>query len=109
MTPVISVIMPVRNGAEWLSEAVASVRGQDFGDFEFLIVDDGSQDATADVLAASAHADARIKVMRQPAQGIVAALNNAIAVARAPYLARLDADDIAEPNRLARQFTFLEA
>ena len=50
MTPVISVIMPVRNGAEWLGEAVASVRAQEFGDFEFLIVDDGSDDGTAGLL-----------------------------------------------------------
>jgi glycosyltransferase involved in cell wall biosynthesis len=109
MTPVISVIMPVRNGAEWLGEAVASIRAQDFGDFEFLIVDDGSDDATAAMLAGFAGADRRIRVIRQPPQGIVVALNNAIAAARAPYLARLDADDCAMPNRLAKQLAFLQA
>jgi len=109
MTPVISVIMPVRNGAEWLGEAVASVRAQEFGDFEFLIVDDGSDDGTAGMLAEFADADHRIRILHQRPQGIVTALNNAIAAARAPYLARLDADDRAKPDRLRRQLAFMEA
>jgi glycosyltransferase involved in cell wall biosynthesis len=109
MTPAISVIMPVRNGAEWLAEAVASIRAQDFGNFEFLIVDDGSDDGTAALLSGFAAADHRIRLLRQVPQGIVAALNNAIAAARAPYLARLDADDRARPDRLGKQFAFMEA
>ena len=109
MTPLISVIMPVRNGTEWLREAVESVLAQDFGDFEFLIVDDGSDDGTADALDRFALADRRIRVMHQSPQGIVTALNRALAVARAPYVARLDADDVAKPERLGRQFAFMEA
>ena len=109
MTPAISVIMPVRNSAEWLAEAVASVRAQEFGDFEFLIVDDGSDDGTAAMLSGFATADPRIRLLRQAPQGIVAALNNAIAEARAPYLARLDADDRARPDRLGKQLAFMEA
>jgi glycosyltransferase involved in cell wall biosynthesis len=109
MTPAISVIMPVHNGADWLPEAVASIRAQDFGDFEFLIVDDGSDDGTAAMLAAFASADNRIRVLHQEPQGIVAALNNAIATARAPYLARLDADDRARPDRLGKQWAFMQA
>src|SRR5258708_12955942 len=109
MTPAISVIMPVRNGAEWLAEAVASVRDHHFGDFEFLIVDDGSDDGTAAMLSGFAAADHRIRLLRQAPQGIVAALNKAIAEARAPYLARLDADDRARPDRLGKQFTFMQA
>src|SRR5258708_4736161 len=103
MTPAISVIMPVHNGAEWLAEAVASVRAQEFGDFEFLIVDDGSDDRTAAMLFGFAAADHRIRLLRQAPQGIVAALNAAIAVARAPYLARLDAGDRPGPDRLGQQ------
>src|SRR5262249_11133031 len=99
MTPAISVIMPVRNGAEWLAEAVASIRAQDFGDFEFLIVDDGSDDGTAALLSGFAAADHRIRLLWQAPQGIVAALNAAITKARAPYLARIDADDRARADR----------
>jgi glycosyltransferase involved in cell wall biosynthesis len=109
MTPAISVIMPVHNGAEWLAEAAASVRAQDFGDFEFLIVDDGSDDGTAAMLSGFADDDPRIRLLRQAPQGIVAALNTAIAAARAPYLARLDADDRARPDRLGKQFAFMQA
>jgi glycosyltransferase involved in cell wall biosynthesis len=109
ITPAVSVIMPVRNGAAWLPESVASIQSQDFPAFEFLIIDDGSDDATPAMLAAFAAADPRIHVFHQPRQGIVAALNTAIAEARAPYLARLDADDRARPGRLGRQFAFMEA
>jgi glycosyltransferase involved in cell wall biosynthesis len=109
MTPVISVIMPVRNGAEFLPEAVASVRSQEYGDFEFLIVDDGSDDGTADMLADFADADRRIRLLRQAPQGIVVALNSAIAAARGPYLARIDADDRARPDRLGKQLAFMQA
>jgi len=109
MTPVITVIMPVRNGADWLPEAVASVQAQDFGDFEFLIVNDGSEDGTAAMLSGFAAVDGRIRLLHQPPQGIVAALNAAIAAARAPYLARLDADDRAKPDRLGKQLAFMQA
>src|SRR5499427_1903736 len=109
MTPAISVIMPVHNGAEWLAEAVASIRAQDIADLEFLIVDDGSDDGTAAMLSSFAAEDRRIRLLWQAPQGIVAALNNGIAAARAPYLARLDADDRARPDRLSKQFAFMQA
>ena len=108
MTPAISVIMPVHNGAAWLGDAVASVRAQDFRDFEFLIVDDGSDDGTAAMLSSFAADDRRIRLLRQAPQGIVTALNNGIAAARAPYLARLDADDRARADRLGKQFAFMQ-
>lgn len=109
MTPAISVIMPVRNGAKWLAEAVASIQAQDFGNFEFLIVDDGSDDHTAALLSGFAADDGRVRLLRQAPQGIVAALNNGIAAARAPYLARLDADDRAKSDRLGKQLAFMQA
>jgi glycosyltransferase involved in cell wall biosynthesis len=109
MTPAISVIMPVRDGAEWLAEAVASIRAQDFGDLEFLIVDDGSDDGTVAMLSSFAADGRRIRLLRQAPQGIVAALNTAIAAACGPYLARLDADDRARPDRLGKQFAFMQA
>jgi glycosyltransferase involved in cell wall biosynthesis len=109
MTPAISVIMPVRNGAQWLGEAVASVQAQDFLEFEFVIVDDGSDDGTVALLSRFAAADCRIRLVRQAPQGIVSALNTAISKARAPYLARLDADDRARTDRLGKQFVFMQA
>jgi glycosyltransferase involved in cell wall biosynthesis len=99
--------MPVRNGARWLRQAVDSVLNQEFRDFELVIIDDGSDDDTVGLLDRCARDD-RVRVLRQPPQGIAAALNRGIAAARAPCLARLDADDVARPDRLARQLGFLE-
>jgi glycosyltransferase involved in cell wall biosynthesis len=109
MTPVISVIMPVRNAARWLPEAMESVLAQQFREFEVLVIDDGSDDGTPALLADVARTESRIGVLRQPARGIIAALNLGIATARAAYIARLDADDRARPDRLARQLAFMQA
>jgi glycosyltransferase involved in cell wall biosynthesis len=109
MTPAVSVIMPVHNGEAWLGQSVASVLSQDYADFELLIVDDGSDDGTAHILEKFVKMDGRVRNVHQPAQGITAALNRAIAEARAPYLARLDADDRAMRERLGRQHAFMQA
>jgi glycosyltransferase involved in cell wall biosynthesis len=100
--------MPVRNGARWLRAAIDSVRDQTFRDFELVIVDDGSDDETVLLLERCARADERVRVLHQPPLGIVAALNLGITAARAPYLARLDADDVARSDRLALQLAFIE-
>jgi cellulose synthase/poly-beta-1,6-N-acetylglucosamine synthase-like glycosyltransferase len=105
----ISVLLPVRDGAAHLQEAIASLEAQTHSDFEVLAVDDGSTDATPEVLAAWATRDARVRVLRQEARGIVAALEAARAVATGRYLARMDADDICEPTRLEEQLAFMEA
>lgn len=107
--PRVSVIMPVRDGAAWVANAISSVTAQDFGGFELVVVDDGSRDATPAIAAALAAGDPRIRVLRQDRLGLVTALNAAIAAARAPYLARLDADDRARPSRLRRQVAFMDA
>ncbi len=107
MTPLISVIMPVRNGQEWLRDAVGSVLSQHFGDFELVIVNDGSADGSANILDGIARTDIRVRVIHQSPQGLVAALNRAIATARAPFLARLDADDRARPDRFNKQLAFM--
>jgi glycosyltransferase involved in cell wall biosynthesis len=109
MTPVISVIMPVRNGAAFVREAIESVLRQEFRDFELVIVDDGSEEESARLLAEFSRHDDRIVLVRQEPLGITAALNRAVAVARGALLARLDGDDRARPDRLARQLTYLEA
>lgn len=107
--PRLSVLMPVRNGGSYLDEAVASIRGQTFGDFEFIVIDDGSTDGSAALLARHAAEDGRIRVLAATGDGIVDALNQALAAARGDLLARMDADDIAEPGRLARQAAEMEA
>lgn len=105
--PAVSVLMAVRDGAPWVAEAVDSVLAQTAGDLELVVIDDGSTDATAALLGAIR--DPRLRVERQDGQGLTAALNRALGLARAPLLARLDADDLALPERLALQRAFLAA
>ena len=107
--PPISVLLPVRDGAETLGEAVASLEAQTDPDFEVLVVDDGSTDDTREILEAWSGRDPRVRVLQQTAAGIVAALELARGEARGSFLARMDADDVCEPARLARQREFLEA
>jgi glycosyltransferase involved in cell wall biosynthesis len=105
--PAVSVLMSVHNGAPFVSEAVASVLGQTERDLELIVVDDGSTDDTPARLAAVA--DPRLRLHRQPCTGLTRALNRALDLARAPLVARLDADDLALPERLAHQRAFLAA
>jgi len=100
--PRISVLMPVWNGAAFLAAAVDSVLAQTFTDFELLVIDDGSTDRTPEILGA--YADPRLRVLRLEHAGIVVALNHGLAQARAEWVARLDADDLSEPQRLERQW-----
>jgi glycosyltransferase involved in cell wall biosynthesis len=96
--------MPARDAAATLPETLSSLAGQTWDDWELVVVDDGSRDETGAILAAWAARDERIRVIRRAeAGGIVAALNEAVAAARGPIIARMDADDIALSERLARQ------
>lgn len=106
-TPAISVALSVYNGAAFLAPAIESVLAQTFTDFEFLLLDDGSQDATRAIADGYAARDPRIRVISRPNCGLVASLNQLFAEARAPLVARLDADDICRPERFARQYAFL--
>jgi glycosyltransferase involved in cell wall biosynthesis len=107
--PRVSVLLPVRDGERYLREAVESILGQTFTDFELIALDDGSTDATPAILDELAARDERVVVERHSPAGLTAALNAAAARARAPYLARMDADDIALPDRFALQVAFLDA
>ncbi len=101
--PSVSVLLPVRDAAPFLADALDSLSAQTFGDFEALVVDDGSRDETAALADAHAARDPRFRVLRQEPAGIVAALERARAEARGRYLARMDADDVALPDRLRLQ------
>lgn len=105
--PLVSVLLPVYNGERYLVSAVESVLRQTFGDFELLILDDGSTDGTARICERLAARDARVHVRRRENRGLVPTLNELIAMARGDLLARMDADDLCLPERFARQIDFL--
>ncbi len=105
--PAVSVLLPVRNGEPYFAAALDSILSQEGVDFEVIVVDDGSSDGTPALLAACA--DPRLKVLRREGGGLVAALNAALAEACGTYVARMDADDIALPGRLALQAGVLDA
>lgn len=107
--PAVSVLLPVRDGARHLPEAIASLEAQSLKAFEVLAVDDGSTDETPGILEAWAARDRRVTHLRQDPRGIVAALERARGRARAPYLARMDADDVALPRRLEAQLGLMES
>jgi glycosyltransferase involved in cell wall biosynthesis len=109
LVPLVSVIMPVRDGERFLREALESILDQTMTDLELVVVDDGSDDSTPDILAEYARADDRVVVHRQAAAGQAVARNTAVGIARAGLIAVLDADDVAEPERLEGQVAFLGA
>jgi glycosyltransferase involved in cell wall biosynthesis len=104
----ISVVMSVFNGQAFLAEAVESILGQSFDDFEFVIIDDGSIDRTGEMLANYVRQDERIRVHRHENKGRATSLNIGIGLARGRYIARMDADDIALRIRLEEQVRFME-
>ncbi|MEM1158908.1 MAG: glycosyltransferase [Verrucomicrobiota bacterium] len=101
--PTLSVIMPVWNGDKYLAKAVDSILNQSLRDFEFLIIDDGSTDTTPAILTRYAEKDSRIRIIQLSHDGIVIALNRGIEEARSKWIARMDCDDIAHPERFQQQ------
>ncbi|MDQ7040905.1 MAG: glycosyltransferase family 2 protein [Rhodothermus sp.] len=99
-SPQVSVYMTVRNGAPWVSSAIQSILQQTLSDWELIIVDDGSTDDTPRILRSFARQDARIQVIATEGIGRGPALNLALQHTHAPYVANLDADDLAHPQRL---------
>ncbi len=100
--------MSVYNDERFVGMAIESILAQTLRDFEFIIVDDGSTDGTADILERYAAQDRRIKVCRQPNAGTTVAANFGLSVAHGKYIARLDSDDISYPHRLQTEVDFLE-
>jgi GT2 family glycosyltransferase len=105
--PAISVVLPVFNFARYLRQALASLRWQTFTDWECICVDDGSTDGTGEILRQFAAADPRFRIVDQAHQGLVGALNSGVRAARADWIARMDGDDVAVPERLALQYEFV--
>jgi hypothetical protein len=103
----VSVILPARNAERWLLGALVSLQAQTFLDFEIIVVDDHSADATPALARAFATTDPRVRLVLNNGRGLVAALTTGISNARAPLIARMDADDLARPERLAKQVAFL--
>ena len=104
--PDIAVIMAVYNESAYVCEAIESILNQSFTNFEFIIVDDGSTDDSLKKIRS--FDDKRITIIRQENRGASAARNRAVEAARAEYIAVLDSDDVAETNRLEKQYRYLE-
>jgi glycosyltransferase involved in cell wall biosynthesis len=107
--PAISVAMSVYNDDAFLTLAIESILAQTFGDFEFLIVNDGSTDRSGAIIDNFAARDSRIRAIHQSNRGLVPSLNRLLDEARAPLIARMDGDDISLPVRFAAQVAFLAA
>jgi glycosyltransferase involved in cell wall biosynthesis len=103
--PLVSVVIPTHNRWPMIAEAVQSVLTQTFGDFELIVVDDGSIDNTARLLSSC---DSRLQVLSQPHTGVAAARNAGVARSRGKYIAFLDSDDLWSPAKLAIQADFME-
>lgn len=106
MTPAVSVILPVRDGGAYLGEAVGSILGQSLADLELIVVDDHSRDGSVRDLGSD---DARLLRLDCEGRGVSDAFNTGLARARGRYVARMDADDIALPDRLQHQVDYLES
>jgi glycosyltransferase involved in cell wall biosynthesis len=105
--PKITVLMPAYNVEKYIGKAIESVLDQTFMDFELVIVNDGSTDGTVDII--NSFSDPRIILINQENKGVATALNTGLAVSQAEYVARFDADDICDVQRLQKQYNFLRA
>lgn len=107
--PAVTVLMGVHNGAQFLAETIESVAAQTFSDYEFVIVDDGSSDATSEILANAAVYDPRIRILTNETNvGLTKSLNRGLREARGEFIARIDADDVCLPQRLAVQHAHMQ-
>ena len=106
--PAVTVLMPVRDAAATLGSCLDSIQAQSFTDFELLVIDDDSSDATHQMVSERAAADPRIRLLRAPRRGLVACLNAGLGQARASLIARMDSDDVMDRERLGLQRDYLQ-
>lgn len=104
---IVSVILPVYNGEKYVEEAIRSVLDQTFKDFELIVINDGSVDCTLTILERLRSEDDRVVIVSRENRGLVETLNEGISLASGFWIARMDADDIARPNRFERQLQWL--
>ena len=105
--PRVTVLMPVYNAAATVREAIESVLGQTYGDFQFLVIDDGSTDNSAEIIRS--YGDARIRLeFNEVNVGVVSTLNRGLDMAQGEYVLRMDADDVCLPDRLSQQLKFMD-
>lgn len=107
--PAISVVLPVYNAETFVREAVESILAQIFTDFELIAINDGSTDGSGKILQELAARDSRVVLIDRPNGGLVSALNEGMQCARAQFIARMDADDVAMPERFALQYARMTA
>ena len=107
-SPMISVIMPVYNGEEFLREAIESILDQTYKDFEFLILYDESSDDSFKIIQKYVALDSRVKLIKCERTGILGALNKGIRLSKGDFIARMDADDVCFPERFEKQIKFME-
>jgi glycosyltransferase involved in cell wall biosynthesis len=107
-TPLVSVILPVYNAAPFLPEAIESILGQTYTPFELIIIDDQSTDGSRDIIADHVRLDKRVLTIFRNQRGIASAMNEGVRLARGEWIARMDADNIALPERLAVQLDWIK-
>lgn len=108
IAPRVTVLMPVYNGERYLRDAMDSILGQTFTDFQFLIINDGSIDNSVNII--KSYNDKRISLIHNERNlGLVTSLNNGFALAQGEFIARMDSDDICRPDRLMLQVAFMDA
>ncbi len=105
----VSIVLPFRNADRTLDSAIASIAAQTYPHWELLLIDNASSDASTTIAQHWTERDPRIGLQHEPHVGIAHALNSGLAHARTPYIARMDADDIAHPQRLTKQLAYMEA
>jgi glycosyltransferase involved in cell wall biosynthesis len=107
--PLVSVVLPICNGQDFILDAIKSITTQTFSDFELIVIDNASTDATPKLLEQAAREDNRISILtNQTNIGVVGSLNRGLNESRGTYYARMDGDDIALPTRLAEQVAYME-
>jgi len=104
----ISVVLPVYNGAKFIANAIESILDQTYENFELIVINDGSKDNTLEILNSYAVKDDRIKIVSRQNKGLIETLNEGFSLAKGKYIARQDDDDISHPQRFEKQIAFME-